>query len=231
MPSQGRWYHFVIAGLYALFLPFFFCVWSCLRCCPHCWEVVIYRGYRALTCNEDDDLQTTAVRTSIPAISIRRQDPTIHDYFEELLRFELATTMTVTDQDLIITTAELESLNPASPKGGGICGGLVDMGVLQGTDDKNYDAVQMDEEAATTALVVELQLPIAHQSTKNRRVVSATCAICLETYQVGHLVTWSPLQLEHQQSCPHAYHTHCIRELAMSSGDKLKCPLCRQEFV
>ena len=123
MPSQGRWYHFVIAGLYALFLPFFFCVWSCLRCCPHCWEVVIYRGYRALTCNEDDDLQTTAVRTSIPAISIRRQDPTIHDYFEELLRFELATTMTVTDQDLIITTAELESLNPASPKGGGICGG------------------------------------------------------------------------------------------------------------
>jgi len=69
--------------------------------------------------------------------------------------------------------------------------------------------------------------------TDRRRLVPASCAICLGSYEVGDLVTHSP------SSCSHVFHYDCIqpwfdrpknRSNAEDERSLYNCPSCRQNF-
>jgi len=55
------------------------------------------------------------------------------------------------------------------------------------------------------------------------RCVDATCAFCLDDYEVGDEVVWSDLH------CTHAFHKECLMQW-LSKGKK-RCPVCRHWFV
>jgi len=58
------------------------------------------------------------------------------------------------------------------------------------------------------------------------RTVPNSCAICLCPYVASDSVTWST----EGSSCPHAFHTDCIK-LWLSKKEEALCPCCRQDFV
>ena len=58
------------------------------------------------------------------------------------------------------------------------------------------------------------------------RIVPNSCAICLSGYAIGDEVSWST----NGSSCPHAFHTSCIK-LWLSKKEEASCPCCRQQFV
>lgn len=66
-----------------------------------------------------------------------------------------------------------------------------------------------------------------------RQLVPASCAICLASYEVGDLVTYSP------SSCSHVFHRDCIQtwfdrpKNYINTEDEVclyNCPSCRQGF-
>ena len=58
------------------------------------------------------------------------------------------------------------------------------------------------------------------------RIVPSSCAICLCPYAIDDEVSWSTKG----SSCPHAFHTSCIK-LWLSKKEEALCPCCRQQFV
>ena len=55
--------------------------------------------------------------------------------------------------------------------------------------------------------------------------VPGSCAICLERYRPGCIVSWSS-----NNECPHVFHRDCIL-LWLLDKEKWECPCCRGEFV
>lgn len=58
------------------------------------------------------------------------------------------------------------------------------------------------------------------------RIVPSSCAICLCPYSIDDEVSWSTKG----SSCPHAFHTSCIKQW-LSKKEEALCPCCRQQFV
>lgn len=95
-------------------------------------------------------------------------------------------------------------------------------------DEENGSAVQVEEELGAVVGAEDLvdhtllQLPLDRE--KGCRLVSGSCAICLESYVVGDEVIWSS-----NSSCPHVFHSNCIIPW-LAKKEEPKCPCCRQSF-
>ena len=87
-----------------------------------------------------------------------------------------------------------------------------EMGVVD-----NGDMMMIDQQNTT------LQLPSDGENA-SARMVPGGCAICLDSYNKGDEVIWSPLS-----SCPHAFHQDCIIPW-LAKKEEPKCPCCRQVF-
>lgn len=51
----------------------------------------------------------------------------------------------------------------------------------------------------------------------------STCSICLQNYEVGDDICWSP-----NETCKHAFHTECLSSWLMKHDN---CPLCREDYL
>merc|ERR1712238_150956 len=57
------------------------------------------------------------------------------------------------------------------------------------------------------------------------RTTDATCALCIDDYEVGDTIVWS----HDTTKCSHVYHQDCLLEW-LTKGKK-HCPVCRSWFV
>lgn len=68
---------------------------------------------------------------------------------------------------------------------------------------------------------------VAHMSISpdETKVLPAACSICLNTYQEGESIVWSPI-------CSHAFHHDCMEKWLLRQGPGTpQCPYCRGDFV
>lgn len=61
---------------------------------------------------------------------------------------------------------------------------------------------------------------------RNGNLVPNCCAICLCSYEVGDVVTWSS-----NPRCVHAFHRECVTDWLIKMQPETPCPCCRQEFT
>jgi hypothetical protein len=104
---------------------------------------------------------------------------------------------------------------------------------------------------------VKVWLPAAGQASVDDtvehlcRTVAASCTVCLSPLELDDCVSWAG-----QATCPHVFHTHCIKDWLVASGRKhlklqqkrgdllpdqdpaqavtqvpMLCPCCRQPFL
>jgi hypothetical protein len=124
----------------------------------------------------------------------------------------------------------------------------IELGLCYETDDQGQDCSNCCTKDNTFSFLVKVPFP-AQQAESGSvhdvdRFVTAFCAICIGTYQVGDCVTWSS-----NKACEHIFHKNCaidwlhsshkgkkrtreLHELAESSDSKfLPCPVCQQNFI
>jgi len=101
---------------------------------------------------------------------------------------------------------------------------------IQGNDTKDVDT-------ATIQAPTHLLLPPSTTSPGCcGRVVTATCALCIDdnVYKDGDTVVWSssglPQQQQQSKCCSHVYHKSCVMEQCLTKGKK-HCPICRKLYV
>lgn len=88
-----------------------------------------------------------------------------------------------------------------------------------------------DEEDDGAHPYYETLLLLPRTRTHERSRVSNCCAICLEIYENGQVVAWSP-----NEDCSHAYHQDCIVDYILarkscSEDGEVPCPTCRKCFI
>jgi len=99
----------------------------------------------------------------------------------------------------------------------------IDGSGLSSPSVEDGDAKHSDEES------LYLTLPGSPQRTFQ---VPNCCAICLESYECGQTLVWSP-----NEECSHAYHQECIVDYILISktgkneDGKVSCPTCRGCFI
>ena len=75
-------------------------------------------------------------------------------------------------------------------------------------------------------IFIELQNESMPPAEIEKRHVSESCAICINSYRVGDIVAWSSNPL-----CMHVFHRACIETWLLKERAHLQCPCCRQRFV
>jgi Ring finger domain len=101
--------------------------------------------------------------------------------------------------------------------------------------DNNNNVVDFDDECASTTNSSsssnvqqqhqqedEEEEDYEEQQQQDEDSDAKECPICMETFSVGDIVSWSP---NTKTSCTHVFHHECIKEWLLRSGN---CPCCRE---
>lgn len=96
--------------------------------------------------------------------------------------------------------------------------------------DNKYSALRLhcthsSNTSSNAAAATSPSAPPQSTTTSETRVVSATCAICIDQYVPGCYVSYSS-----NKECRHAFHRDCILMWLLKKEEPL-CPCCRREFV
>jgi Ring finger domain len=70
-------------------------------------------------------------------------------------------------------------------------------------------------------------LPVRENDGCSVRLLSDPCAVCLQQYQVGDTVVWSP-----NDECRHVFHRRCLLRwlIHQTSDSDFPCAVCRQPY-
>lgn len=109
-------------------------------------------------------------------------------------------------------------------------------GAMEASEASDPSVSDVDSAEDSTVVDDSSVVSISEGSLENTLLLSqglygcSCCAICLEGYEAGETVIWSPL--EH---CKHAYHGSCMVDYIvakdLSEGSDVECPTCRECFV
>ena len=102
------------------------------------------------------------------------------------------------------------------------------------SDDEEYsnqnevseiaDTIAQSERSTTRILVPGPT--IRRRDSKEPRVATGECAICLNTYMPGERIVWSS-----NEACAHVFHLQCMLKWSMNRDEDVSCPCCRQIFI
>lgn len=102
---------------------------------------------------------------------------------------------------------------------------LYDVDILVGDNKYSALCLHCTHSSLDAAASLQPQYNTATTTTSRKRLVSATCAICLDQYEPGCYVSWSS-----NKECMHAFHRDCIL-MWLLKKEELLCPCCRRGFV
>jgi hypothetical protein len=78
-------------------------------------------------------------------------------------------------------------------------------------------------ESPATDEIHQVVVNMKHDTSNNSKLVVVICAVCLESYKAGDILSWSTNML-----CKHVFHFNCIVPWLLKNNF---CPMCRTDLL